>query len=88
MRRSTITLDWVVCMPGHEEHCAESMRKYGKRFDKLHTWMDEPWEILGRKHRRYRHDPYTTPEEAKKTTGNSHHLALAARRRLQLLTSA
>jgi len=26
--------------------------------------MDEPWEILGTKHRIYRHDPYATPRKA------------------------
>ncbi|MCK4481640.1 hypothetical protein KAU55_00325 [Candidatus Bathyarchaeota archaeon] len=45
------------------------MRKYGKRFDELHSWMDEPWEILGKQHRMYRHDPYTTPREAKNLFG-------------------
>jgi len=56
-------------MPTHEEHCQDSLRKYGKRFDKLHRWMDEPWELLGKKHRMYRHDPKTTPQEAKKLFG-------------------
>ena len=31
--------------------------------------MDEPWEVLGRKHRMYRHDPKTTPQEAKQLFG-------------------
>jgi len=31
--------------------------------------MDEPSEILGTQHRMYRHDPYTTPQEAKKIFG-------------------
>jgi len=56
-------------MPAHEEHCLDSLKKYGKRFDELHRWMDEPWEVLGKKHRMYRHDPYTTPQEAKKIFG-------------------
>jgi len=56
-------------MSSHEEHCQDSLRKYGKRFDELHTWMDEPWEVLGKKHRMYRHDPYTTPQEVKKLIG-------------------
>ena len=56
-------------MPEHEEHCRDSFRKYGKRFDELHTWMDEPWEMLGTQHRMYRHDPYTTPKEARDLFG-------------------
>ncbi len=31
--------------------------------------MDEPYEIQGRTHRRFRHDPQTTPAEAKKLFG-------------------
>ena len=56
-------------MPYHEKHCQESLRKYGKRFDDLHTWMDEPCDINGRAHRAFRHDPATTPQEAKKMFG-------------------
>lgn len=56
-------------MPSREEHCQDSLRKYGKRFDDLHSWMDEPGEILGKKHRMFRHDPKTTPLEAKKLFG-------------------
>jgi hypothetical protein len=52
-------------MPNHEEHCAESLRRYGKSFSELHSWMDEPSLILGAAHRQYRHDPYVTPIEAK-----------------------
>ncbi len=64
-------------MPIHEPHCQDSLRKYGKRFDNMHTWMDEPCEILGKKHRMYRHDPYTTPQEAKRLFGiDAHHACL------------
>lgn len=56
-------------MPSHEKHCQDSLKKYGKRFDDLHSWMDETWEILGTQHRMYRHDPYTTPQEAKNIFG-------------------
>ena len=56
-------------MPSHEEHCQDSLAKYGKRFDRLHRWMDEPWEVLGKYHRMHRHDPYETPREAKKIFG-------------------
>lgn len=31
--------------------------------------MDEPGDILGRKHRMFRHDPETTPQEAKRLFG-------------------
>lgn len=56
-------------MPSHETHCRDSQSKYGKRFDDLHSWMDEPRDILGRKHRMFRHDPETTPQEAKRLFG-------------------
>jgi hypothetical protein len=56
-------------MPNHEEHCSESLRRYGKSFSELHTWMDEPSLILGSAHRQYRHDPYVTPMEAKAIFG-------------------
>jgi len=56
-------------MPPHKEHAWDSLTRYRRRFDSLHTWMDEPWEILGTKHRMYRHNPETTPLEAKKLFG-------------------
>lgn len=56
-------------MPSHEEHCQNSLKKYGGRFDELHRWMDEPCIVMGREHRMYRHDPYITPKEAKKIFG-------------------
>lgn len=56
-------------MPNHEEHCEDSSRRYGKTFSELHTWMDEPSAILGPNHRKYRHDPNTTPLEAKRIFG-------------------
>lgn len=64
-------------MPNHEEHCEDSSRRYGKTFSELHTWMDEPSTILGPNHRKYRHDPNTTPLEAKKIFGeNADHACL------------
>jgi hypothetical protein len=64
-------------MPNHEEHCEDSLRRYGKTFSELHTWMDEPSTILGPNHRKYRHDPNTTPLEAKKIFGeNADHACL------------
>jgi len=56
-------------LPSHEEHCQQSLRRYGKTFSELHKWMDEPSEILGYKHRMYRHDPYTTPHVARRLFG-------------------
>ena len=59
----------VALMPSHEKHCQDSERKYGKRFEDLHSWMDEPRDIRGRKHRMFRHDSEVTPQEAKKLFG-------------------
>lgn len=56
-------------MPSHEEHCRDSVRKYGKAFSDLHHWMDEPSTLLGKGHRVYRHDPIRTPPLAKKIFG-------------------
>jgi ribosomal protein S27AE len=58
-------------MPNHEEHCEESLRRYDKSFAELHKWMDEPSAILGQKHRKYRHDPNTTPIVARKLFGEN-----------------
>ena len=57
-------------MPNNEEHCADSLKRYGKSFSELHTWMDEPCLILGSQHRIYRHDPCVTPIEAKAIFGD------------------
>jgi hypothetical protein len=56
-------------MPNHEEHCQDSLRRYGKTFSELHKWMDEPSTILGPSHRKYRHDPNTTPKVARQLFG-------------------
>jgi hypothetical protein len=56
-------------MPNHEEHCSESLKRYGKSFSELHSWMDEPCLILGSQHRIYRHEPLVTPMEAKAIFG-------------------
>jgi len=56
-------------MPSHEEHCQQSLKKYGKTFSELHTWMDEPCKVLAGSHRIYRHDPVNSPKEAKKLFG-------------------
>ena len=56
-------------MPSHEEHCQDSLKKYGKRFDELHSWMDELSTLLIGGHRIYRHDPVATPPIAKEMFG-------------------
>jgi len=56
-------------MPSHEEHCQDSLKRYGKRFDELHSWMDEPSTMLARDHRIHRHDPVSTPPIAKRLFG-------------------
>lgn len=58
-------------MPNNEEHCADSLKRYGKTFAELHAWMDEPSFLLGSSHRRYRHDPNVTPDEAKAIFGEN-----------------
>jgi len=57
-------------MPSLKEHEESSLAKYGKGFTPLHRWMDElAYQQLGSKHRRFRHDPETTPQEAKTLFG-------------------
>ena len=56
-------------MPSHEEHCQDSLKRYGKRFDELHRWLDEPSTMLAKGHRIHRHDPVTTPKLAKELFG-------------------
>jgi hypothetical protein len=56
-------------LPNNQEHCEDSLRRYGKTFSELHKWMDEPSAILGSGHRIYRHDPLVTPAEARRLFG-------------------
>ena len=56
-------------MPSHEEHCQDSLKRYGKRFDELHHWLDEPSTMLANGHRIHRHDPVSTPKLAKELFG-------------------
>ena len=44
-------------MPKFEEHCAESVRLFGKPYAELHSWLDEfaGSERYGMRHRRVRH---------------------------------
>lgn len=57
-------------MPSHEERCQDSLKRYGKRFDELHHWLDEPSTMLANGHRIHRHDPVNTPKLAKKLFGD------------------
>jgi hypothetical protein len=59
----------LLIMPSHEEHCQDSLERYGKRFDKLHHWLDEPSTLLGKGHRIHRHDLVKTPKQAKELFG-------------------
>jgi hypothetical protein len=43
-------------MPNREEHCLHSYERYGIRGDDIHSWIDEPSQILGGSHRNERHD--------------------------------
>ena len=44
-------------MPKFEEHCAESVRLFGKPYAELHRWLDEfaGSERYGMRHRQVRH---------------------------------
>ena len=44
-------------MPSFEEHCAESIRLFGKPYEEVHRWLDEFAGLppLGMRHRRMRH---------------------------------
>src|SRR4030067_1301123 len=48
-------------MPNHEEHCLHSLERYGVRGDDIHSWIDEPSQIAGSSHRKYRHDLNSLP---------------------------
>src|SRR4030067_1418688 len=48
-------------MPGHEEHCLHSQKRYGVRGDDIHSWIDEPSAVAGALHRDYRHDLHSLP---------------------------
>jgi rRNA maturation endonuclease Nob1 len=48
-------------MPGHEEHCLHSEKRYGVRGDDIHSWIDEPVAVAGASHRDYRHDLRSLP---------------------------
>ena len=48
-------------MPNHEEHCQHSFKRYGVRGDDIHSWIDEPSQIMGGEHRKFRHDLASLP---------------------------
>jgi hypothetical protein len=58
-------------MPDLKIHEEDSLKNYGKKFTELHQWMDEPVKIMGRQHRKYRHDPNITPIEALRMFGKN-----------------
>jgi hypothetical protein len=40
----------------YEQHCEESERLFGKRYEEVHKWLDDfMWKGLGARHRRKRH---------------------------------
>jgi len=46
-------------LPGHEEHCQHTLKRYGVRGDDVHSFLDEPCRIAGKGHRQFRHDSET-----------------------------
>ncbi len=56
-----------------EHHCKEAEKKYGARYEKVHTWLDEFASLyplhLKYKHRKHRHHKEGV-EEARKLFGD------------------
>ena len=54
----TLILDvsTAILMPNNRTHCNQSRRRYGRNYREVHKWMDSPSSILGKKHRKVRHD--------------------------------
>jgi len=48
-------------MPTNEEHSDFTYDMHGVRASDIHQWMDAPWEIYGRNHRRTRHNTKYIP---------------------------
>jgi len=46
-------------MPKHKIHRLIDRIVLGREYPHVHRWMDEPYKILGKKHRILRHDPIT-----------------------------
>ena len=51
----------MINIPNHEEHCEHSFKRYGIRGDDIHTWIDEPSQVAGPRHRSFRHNLSTLP---------------------------
>jgi hypothetical protein len=43
-------------MPSFEEHCRDTERRFGNRFEDVHRWLDELQPTLGPEHRKVRHN--------------------------------
>jgi hypothetical protein len=68
-------------MPSFEQHCSESLGRFGKPFSDVHKWLDElagrpPW---GMRHRKFRHHRAGI-EEVRKRWGDE--AAAAARQHI------
>ena len=65
-------------MPSFEEHCAESVRLFGRPFEQVHSWLDEfaGRPPFGMRHRKLRHH-CAGVEEARRRWGDE--AAAAAR---------
>lgn len=46
-------------IPSHEEHCQNTLKKFGVRGDDIHKYMDELCTVFGREHRQFRHKAET-----------------------------
>ena len=53
-------------MPDFKKHCESCERKYGESYEEVHRWMDEPIEVMGPSHRKYRHNIHETPNFVKR----------------------
>jgi len=59
-------------LDGHSNSC---IKKFGRSFAVVHSWMDAPSWGLRRKHRKYRHNILETPKEALSRFGEGADLA-------------
>lgn len=53
-------------MPSIKTHCYYSKKRTGKTYEKMHKWMDEAKDMLGKDHRSIRHDLSFIPQVKKK----------------------
>ncbi len=56
-------------MVSHKEHCRISELRTGKRFEELHSWIDEYQKEMGVRHREKRHS-LNDIEEVRKRWGD------------------